>query len=96
MADQGADANVMSSSIAEKLEKASPNFSVKPLERVHSFKNALTSVRPLNCDRVAHADVLLRVRHGTKLVLKNMKKWMVTGEDLDCVYIGRHCLATLG
>jgi len=55
----------------------------------------IVSAPLIQCDREICADVLLRVRHGTQLLLRGLK-WLVAKNELGHVFLARHVLSALG
>eukprot|EP00171_Calliarthron_tuberculosum_P022868 IDg22868t1 len=100
LADPGADANMMPPTLLEMILKANPTLSIKKLSEPLKFSLAVNtsekqSENRITCSREVTADVNLRIRHGTELVMRGMV-WVVSDNDADCALIGRPVLEALG
>ena len=94
LADQGSDPNLISSSTFQQLCKADPNLQVEILDRPARF-GSINQRNAVLCDKLVTADVLLRIRHGTQLLLRNVV-WHVSQGELAHVIIGRSVLEAIG
>lgn len=94
MADQGSDANVLPPTVLDALKKATPGLAVEELKPPHSF-DFLDQSSGIVCHKRVVADVQVRIRHGTKLVLRNIT-WHVSDAPTKVVVIGRRVLQAIG
>lgn len=95
MADSGSDITVLPSSLLNLIIAADKNILVRRLDEPMKFSNAHASATPLECNREVEPDVELRIRHGERLILRNVK-WLVSDAPMTHAYLGRHLLAALG
>ena len=95
LTDSGSDANLISNLVLEKMLQADPSITVTELAKPMKFSNAGTEAGLIHCDRQITADVMIRVRHGSRLLLRNLK-WLVCKEKVSCAYIARHVLSAIG
>lgn len=94
LADQGADSNFIPSSIFEALRKADGNLKFSKLDAPKKFCG-VNKQTLITCRATVKASIELRIRHGTKLLLRNLV-WFVTNEDIDQAIIGRPVLDAIG
>jgi len=95
LTDQGSDGNIISPSILKALAESDPSLEVKPLRGPVEFSNAHSKAKKISCRREIAADVMLRIRHGTNLMLRGIR-WLVSDEEVQYVFVARHVLAALG
>lgn len=95
LADQGADASILPSHLLEKLRKADPQLKVIDLDRTVYYETVDKSAASLPCSRKIKAGVLLRIRHGTNLSLRNVE-WLISDKPVGRALISRHVLRALG
>ncbi len=77
LADQGSDVNILSGELLKSTQISKHDLHVSQLSPPRSFKNANLSAEPLTCSRTAQVDVELRIRHGEKLMLREVK-WIIS------------------
>ncbi|CDF33359.1 unnamed protein product [Chondrus crispus] len=94
MADQGSDGNIMPPAVFDMIAEAASNLHVASLVPPHTY-SFVDQDRGLTCRRSMTADVHLRIRHGVKLVLRNIT-WKVSDQPAECVIIGREVLQAIG
>lgn len=95
LADQGADANIISREISNLMLEADSSLSVTSTEKTIYLSNAAVSAQPIQCNEDIQADVCLRIRDGSHLILRRIK-WLVTKEELQHIFLSRHVLSALG
>ena len=95
MADSGSDITVLPSTLLSLIIAADKSTVVRRLDEALKFSNAHASAAPLECSREVELDVELRIRHGERLILRNVK-WLVSDAPMTHAYLGRHLLAALG
>lgn len=93
MADQGADTNLLPPKVFEALKEADPDLSVTKLETPDCYASITGAA--LVCHKKVTADVQLRIRHGTRLLLRQVE-WNVSDTDTDYVLLGRPTLQAIG
>ena len=93
LADQGSDANIMPLSILDNLLISTPNLKVSQLQPPHVFKSVTNG--NLVCNKSTIADVRLRIRHGSSLLLRGVA-WEISTIDLPYLILGRHTLSQIG
>ncbi|CAN8069121.1 unnamed protein product [Agarophyton chilense] len=100
LADNGTDDNLMPPAVLKKLLLAKSNLKVTLLDMPLEYGMAVEAesagpAAKVICDKIAHADVELRIRHGTNLLLRNVE-WAVSKQNAKHVLIGRPLLEALG
>ena len=100
VADIGADINLMGEILLNKLQCAGAKVHVTDLPRPMRYRMAAgTTPKGENaeivCERTVVADLKLHVRHGSTLVLRNLR-WLVTKQDVGEPLLGRPTLEALG
>lgn len=95
LADPGSDANMLPLHVLEELLKVDPSLHVTTLNKALSFTMACSkdpegSEINLKCNRSVVADLCLRIRHGTKLMMRGMK-WAVSDTATDTFLSGAQC-----
>ena len=95
LADQGADANIVSPSVLDDIRRADPTLCIKPLPEPLTYRNASPTAPHITCSRQMQADIMIRIRHGTNLMLRGIK-WLISDAEVDKVFIGRHVLSAVG
>lgn len=93
LADQGSDTNLLSGKVWKLMKEAGYKSKVTHLVPPQVF-NSVTNGE-IVCHIKVEADVHLRIRHGSALVLRNVV-WRVSGDNADDVIIGRPLLDGLG
>lgn len=93
MADQGADTNVMSTTVFDMVIEEVPKTKVVDLEPPRRY-SAWTG-DPVVCHKKITADVELRIRHGAKLVLRAVE-WEVVKTVTGPGLLGRSALQAIG
>ena len=91
MAYQGSDADILPPKVLQATLIADPNVSFVQLDRMRIYTTANKDGPPLSCKRVVKGNVLLRIRHGTNLSLRNME-WLISESDTEYVLISRKVL----
>ena len=95
LADQGADCNFLPPSVVDEISKALPELKRVPLQHTQMFGTAIKDAEPLPCSSKVVCDVHLRIRHGTRLLLRNVT-WLVSERAMPHVILGREVLTALG
>lgn len=95
LADQGADGNVIAPSTLSAIQRSNPSIRINDLKRPYAFGNASPTATPITCKKWIQADCMLRVRHSPGLMLRKAK-WLVSEDEVEYVYLGRHVLAAMG
>lgn len=95
LADQGSHTNIIPPELLANVMKSDKTVKVINLSKPVKFSNALPSARLITCSREVQLDVQLRIRHGEKLMLRNVK-WLVSDDALAHAYVGMHILTALG
>ena len=95
LADQGSDINVIPPNVFELIASADSSLMPEDLSTVLRYSNALLDAEPLCCSRKVSLDVMLRIRHGTKMLLRGIE-WLVSDKDTKYVIIGRSVLSAIG
>lgn len=94
LTDQGSDTNLISSSVFEAMKKAGFKGKVTILVPPHKYQG-VSKENVITCRRKITADLNLRIRHGTSLLIRNIT-WRVSDEESDNVIIGRPLLEAIG
>ena len=94
LADQGSDVNLISNSVFQDLIRAESNLKTESIDPPAKFRSINQSDAVICSTRVV-ADVQLRIRHGTNLLLRNIE-WHVSDSELPHVIIGRTVLEAIG
>ena len=94
LADNGSDTNLMPPAVFKQLQEACPTLTVITLEPAHCF-NPIGSGPQITCKKKAKADTQLRIRHGTKLMLRDVE-WLIPEEETECTILGRPVLQAIG
>ena len=94
LADQGSDVNLISNSVFQDLIRAESNLKTESIAPPAKFGSINQSDAVICSTRVV-ADVQLRIRHGTNLLLRNVE-WHVSDSELAHVIIGRTVLEAIG
>lgn len=94
MADQGADANFISAKLLDEIKQKMGNIQQQTWNPPQTFRG-VTGDPCLTCASSVKLNVFLQIRHGTRLVLRNIQ-WKVTKEDITLPIIGRKVLESLG
>lgn len=100
LADNGSDDNLLPPDMLKKLLQCKPDLKVTLLDNPIEYSMAVdaqtkSGVAKVVCDRTVKADVHLRIRHGSTLLLRNVE-WAVSKQDAKHVLIGRPLLEALG
>ena len=94
LADQGADVNIVGSSVLTALTNANANFCVRNLPEPKVYTSVDENVR-VTCRQHFMADIQLRIRHGTTLMLRGVD-WLVSDINSEQVIIRRPLLDAIG
>ncbi|CAN8075453.1 unnamed protein product, partial [Agarophyton chilense] len=98
-ADIGSAATLMDTSTLERARKAGVDASVVKLVPPRKFemaaKNPGGSPTIIECTHAATIDTELHIRHGSALVLRNLR-WLVTPQIVDEPLLSRPLLGALG
>lgn len=94
LTDQGSDVNLVSPSVMEKIKNADSELSIYTLNPPKIFSSIVQKVK-VTCYSYFVADIQLRIRHGTNLIIRSVK-WLVGDVENDHVTIGRPLLDSLG
>lgn len=95
LADQGCDVNLLPKKVLKEMLAADFRLKVISLCKTLEFYNAHTGVKKIQCATEICADIMLCVRHGTSLMMHDMKRLIPEGE-FENLYIGLHVLVALG
>ncbi|CAN8071777.1 unnamed protein product [Agarophyton chilense] len=98
LADQGSDVNLLPKSIFQGITEAAPVVKAEELvpSRVYSgISTGSPKQAEIECTERVSLDVQLRIRHGSKLLLRSLE-WEIANADLDYVIIGRPVLQSIG
>lgn len=94
LADQGADANLTSQQLLDRIKKTHSNINKNRLEP-HQVYRDVTVNSCLTCYSTVNFDVFLKIRHVSCLVLRNIT-WRVTKKEIKTAIIGCRVLGSLG
>lgn len=95
LADQGADINLISTELFDSIIGTGGNFRVTKLVPPQAYKG-VGSNASITCSKKIEADVHLRIRHGSSLLLRNVV-WKVCDEEKSTnAIIGRPLLDSIG
>ena len=94
-ADQGLDANVIPRNILRDITKALRSLQIKKLLGQVQYGTTVKNGPKVTFHSQALVSVLLHIRHGTTLALRNVQ-WLIFNEDADYVIIGEPVLRVLG
>lgn len=95
LADQGSDACIMPPDLFAQILQAEPSLKTKLLDTPIRYETVDKSAASLSCRKTIIMDVLLRIRHGTNLALRNIE-WVVSDQPVSHAIISRHVLRSLG
>lgn len=87
MADQRADANIMSKRLMMRIQREMPELQPVALCSAQVYKS-VTGEPCVTCNWEVSMDVFLRIRHGSSLILRNVL-WKVADENITTTIIGR-------
>lgn len=93
LADQGSDINVIAPSILKQLKTAVPGLEIQHLEPPH-LVTLLDKGSGMSCGNRLAADVQLRIRHGQKLLLRQLDRH-ISDTEADYIVIGHHVLQAI-
>lgn len=94
LTDQGSDTNLISKTLLNKLQEAGARLSVSNLTSPHIYSGVGGNGK-VTCKQSLKADVLLKIRHATSLLLRNVE-WRVGDHNDDHAIIGRPLLESIG
>ena len=96
MTDQGSDINAMPDTVFKLLRGPNSSNEVVDFPTTKKYSTILRSKDvELTCSKKVKVDVTLRIRHGSKIMLRDV--WFhVANEDIECILLGREDLAALG
>lgn len=100
VADMGSDGCIMGQDLLTRIQNDGGLVQVQELAKPVLFNLAVQSLKSgeeakIVCDKVATMTVELHIRHGTTLVLRNLK-WFVTKQPCNEPLLSRQVLETLG
>ena len=93
--DHGTDVNLIPPTVLDQILKSKPRMKVEDLMEPLSYGALVTNGPKVTCRRKVKNSIMLHVRHGTTLALRNME-WMVSDDNADMVLIGEHVLRAVG
>ena len=94
LADQGSDTNLLPPDVFQWVKNAYPRLTTIPLQPPHSY-SGVGSTGKITCHKKVQLDVSLRIRHGTKLILRGVE-WGVSDQKTEFPILGRHVLQAIG
>ncbi|PXF44743.1 hypothetical protein BWQ96_05502 [Gracilariopsis chorda] len=94
-ADQGSDINVIPPSLLTLMLEADASLQVIELDETLEYSNASLEAAPLRCSRKVTSNVMLRIRHGRKMMMPGME-WLVSDGDTKYAIIRREVLSAIG
>lgn len=93
MADQGADANLMSVLLFKEIQEEMPDRRPIGLHPAQNYRSV--AGKPcLSCNQKVKIDIFLRIRHGSHLTVRNVV-WKVSKESFETPIKGRSVLESL-
>lgn len=95
LADQGSDINVIPPNVFKLMADADNTLNPEDLGGALRYSNALLEAEPLCCSRKVNSDVMLRIRHGTNMLMRGIE-WLVSDKETKYVIIGRKVLSAIG
>ena len=95
LADGGGDDNLLPSSLLQRITKVDSTVSIITLTCPETFRQIGSGTQPLTCARKVELDVELRIRHGSKLLLRKVAR-KVAEEEIEYVILGRPLLEAPG
>lgn len=95
LADQGSLPNLISPSLLANILAAYPSTTVENLPQAVACSTAGSKGPDVICRRQIRVDVLLRVRHRTRFMLRRVV-WMVGDEEVAYVYLDSPLLSPIG
>lgn len=98
-ADIGSATTLMDTGTLDKMQKAGVDATVVKLDPPRNFemaaKNLDGSLTTITCTHAATIDTELHIRHGSALVLRNLR-WLITPQVVDEPLLSRPLLEALG
>lgn len=94
LADQGADANMIPPAVFQLIKASGAVIPITHLKPAHRFATVDENTK-ITCDKKISADVHLRIRHGTKLIIRNVE-WYISDCHTEQVILGRPLLEAIG
>lgn len=94
MADQGSDCNLLGPETLNAIQSSDSSVQTTKLDPPVSF-NGVGKGATINCNKKVTLDVQLRVRHGTRLILRNVD-WFVSEQSITNCLLGRPLLDAIG
>ncbi|CAN8074420.1 unnamed protein product [Agarophyton chilense] len=95
MADQGSDVNLIPEDILKTVQSSAPGREVRELNPPHVYTGIGKTSGEVCCTHQVVMDLYLRIRHGTRLVLR-LIPWKNAKVKSESVIIGRHLLQAIG
>lgn len=95
LADQGSNINVISPRLLEPMMKTKKGLEVSQLHETQEYGNACINAEPLCCSRRLTGSVMLRIRHGTNMMMRGID-WLISDTDKKYPIIGRKVLSATG
>ena len=95
LADQGADVSVIPRILLKKVLEADTRVKLVSRKKVLKIKPVNVDGAPLHCREETCLDILLQIRHGTSLSLRNVPL-VVSDEDTGMLVLARPVLEALG
>ena len=94
-ADNGSDANIIPPNILKQIQQSCPSLKVRKLSGPVQYGTIVKNGPKVTCRSQVRCEILLHIRHGSTLALRNME-WMVCDEEAEHVVIGERVLCALG
>ena len=95
LADGGGDDNILPSSLLQQIAKINGAVRVEALPHTECFGQVFKDAPELTSKRKMDLDVDLKIRHGSKLLLRNVVV-KISDQDTEFVILGRPVLEALG
>lgn len=97
--DNGADCNVMDNRTFRAIDGTGADIEVQKLNRPRMFEMAPATPdgrrTTLTCTKTACINMEIKIRHGSALVLRNLR-WLISEQPLSDPLLGRPLLKALG
>ena len=94
LTDQGSDVNLVPPEIFMQVQQSHPDMQTRRVHPPAKFNSAAVG-GVITCDRAFRADIKLRIRHGTTLIIRSVE-WLVGDKSDEHAIIGRPLLDAVG
>ena len=94
-ADNGSDANIIAPNILKQIQQSCLSVKVKKLWSPVQYGTVVKNGPTVICRGQVRCTLLLHIRHGSTLALRNME-WIVCDGEAEHVVIGERVLCALG